>query len=196
MAVNKVVYGGQTLVDLTSDTVTADTLAEGVTAHNASGNKITGTMKANTPTQFTNLYDPANVQVCTRLDASSSGVTYTADNYVNCIKIPFHHAKNQAVVLRMRGIGTVRDRYSSAVLASDGTTRVNHYSFAKGSYFDVSYDEYGDVMITFKGNIVSTYEWYYFAFNFQYPGINSKATAQTGPIITINQPIGNGGYAG
>lgn len=147
-------------------------------------------------TQFTNLYDLANVQVCTRLEASSSGVTYTADNYVNCIKIPFHHAENQAVVLRMRGIGTVRDRYNSATLASDGTTRVGHYSFVEGSYFDMSYDEYGDVMITFKGNIVSTYEWYYFAFNFQYPGINSKATAQTGPIITINEPIGNGGYAG
>lgn len=43
MAVNKVVYGGQTLVDLTGDTVTAATLAKGVTAHDKSGAKITGT---------------------------------------------------------------------------------------------------------------------------------------------------------
>lgn len=45
MSVNKVVYGGQTLVDLTSDTVTPETLASGVTAHNAKGEVITGTAK-------------------------------------------------------------------------------------------------------------------------------------------------------
>lgn len=46
MAVNKVVYAGNTLVDLTNDTVTADTLAEGVTAHAANGAKIVGMMVA------------------------------------------------------------------------------------------------------------------------------------------------------
>ena len=44
MAVNKVVFGGETVVDLTTDTVTPETLAEGVTAHDASGRQITGTM--------------------------------------------------------------------------------------------------------------------------------------------------------
>ncbi len=42
MAVNKVIYGGETLVDLTSDTVTANDLAEGVTATAADGTQITG----------------------------------------------------------------------------------------------------------------------------------------------------------
>ena len=37
MAVNKVVYGGVTLVDLTNDSVTPETLSEGVTAHDNSG---------------------------------------------------------------------------------------------------------------------------------------------------------------
>lgn len=43
--VNKVVNGetGDTLIDLTSDTVTADKLLEGYTAHDASGAQITGT---------------------------------------------------------------------------------------------------------------------------------------------------------
>ena len=44
MAVNKVVYGNNTLIDLTADTVTADKLAQGYTAHDASGATITGTM--------------------------------------------------------------------------------------------------------------------------------------------------------
>ena len=42
MAVSKVIYGGETLVDLTSDTVTANDLAEGVTATAADGTQITG----------------------------------------------------------------------------------------------------------------------------------------------------------
>lgn len=45
MAVNKVDYAGQTLIDLTADTVTPETLMSGVTAHDASGNPIVGTLK-------------------------------------------------------------------------------------------------------------------------------------------------------
>lgn len=43
MAINKIVYNGGTLIDLTSDTVTADKLLEGYTAHDRSGTLITGT---------------------------------------------------------------------------------------------------------------------------------------------------------
>ena len=46
MAVNKVVYGTTVLVDLTKDTVTPDKLLKGATAHDASGESITGTMEA------------------------------------------------------------------------------------------------------------------------------------------------------
>lgn len=41
--INKVVYGGNTLIDLTGDTVAVGTLLSGVTAHDASGAIITGT---------------------------------------------------------------------------------------------------------------------------------------------------------
>lgn len=44
MAINKVVYAGNTLMDVTEDTVTPETLAEGATAHDASGEIITGVM--------------------------------------------------------------------------------------------------------------------------------------------------------
>lgn len=43
MARNKVIFYGETIIDLTADTVTADKLAEGVTAHDKSGAVITGT---------------------------------------------------------------------------------------------------------------------------------------------------------
>lgn len=42
MAISKVVYGGKTLIDLTSDTITADKLLTGVTAHGKDGEPITG----------------------------------------------------------------------------------------------------------------------------------------------------------
>lgn len=41
--VNKVVYGGEVLIDLTGDTVTADKVLKGYTAHDKSGETITGT---------------------------------------------------------------------------------------------------------------------------------------------------------
>lgn len=43
MAINKVIFGGNTLIDLTADTITASDLAYGVTAHDKSGAQITGT---------------------------------------------------------------------------------------------------------------------------------------------------------
>lgn len=43
MSYNKVIYAGETLVDLTEDSVTPSTLAVGVTAHNAAGETIVGT---------------------------------------------------------------------------------------------------------------------------------------------------------
>lgn len=46
MAVNKVIYGGETLIDLSGDTVTADKLLAGYTAHGADGTAITGTLQS------------------------------------------------------------------------------------------------------------------------------------------------------
>lgn len=43
MAVNKVEYGAEVLIDLTGDTVSEKTLIAGTTAHAANGEKITGT---------------------------------------------------------------------------------------------------------------------------------------------------------
>lgn len=42
--VNKVILGSDTVLDLTSDTVTPETLLVGTTAHNAKGEIITGTL--------------------------------------------------------------------------------------------------------------------------------------------------------
>ena len=44
MGVNKVTYGNNTIINLTGDTVTPETLLANVTAHNAAGDQIVGTL--------------------------------------------------------------------------------------------------------------------------------------------------------
>lgn len=44
MGRNKIIYGGETLIDLSADTVTPDKLAAGAVAHNAAGERITGAL--------------------------------------------------------------------------------------------------------------------------------------------------------
>lgn len=41
-AINKVIYGGRVLIDLTADTVTAEKLLSGYKAHGADGNVVNG----------------------------------------------------------------------------------------------------------------------------------------------------------
>ena len=54
---NKVVYDGEVLIDLTADTITADKLASGITAHDKSGTAITGTVEVGHPTtKFSDVY--------------------------------------------------------------------------------------------------------------------------------------------
>lgn len=49
MAISKVVYDGNTLIDLTSDSVNASNLSKGTTAHNAAGEQIVGTFEQAQP---------------------------------------------------------------------------------------------------------------------------------------------------
>lgn len=51
MARNKIIFGNEVLIDLTSDTVTPDKLAVGYTAHDKSGEIITGTNDFDSNTQ-------------------------------------------------------------------------------------------------------------------------------------------------
>ena len=73
MAVNKVIYGGETLIDLTGDTVKEDKILKGYTAHGADGEKITGTCE----------YD-ANTQDATATDAEilKDKIAYVRGNKV------------------------------------------------------------------------------------------------------------------
>ena len=51
--VNRVDYGGNTLIDLTADTVAADKLLSGYTAHDRSGAAITGSIQSKAAQTYT-----------------------------------------------------------------------------------------------------------------------------------------------
>lgn len=48
MAVNKVVYNNETLIDLTNDTITPSDLVKGTIAHDKTGTQINGTLVVRT----------------------------------------------------------------------------------------------------------------------------------------------------
>lgn len=73
MAINKVIYGNQTLLDLTSDDVTASDVAQGKIFHDRSGATVTGT----------NTYDADTSDA----DAIASEILATKTAYVNGTKL-------------------------------------------------------------------------------------------------------------
>lgn len=83
MAISKVVYGGETLIDLTADTITKEKLLKGYTAHGANGEPITGTCE----------FD-ANTQDAT---ASESEILNGKSAYVRGVKVTGKMPNNSAV---------------------------------------------------------------------------------------------------
>ena len=73
--VNKVVLGSDTVLDLTSDTVTPETLLVGTTAHNAKGEIITGTLVPCT------VYSAENPQITADNDSGYFTWTISASNH-------------------------------------------------------------------------------------------------------------------
>lgn len=81
MAVNKVVVNGETIIDLSADTVTANKLAKGYTAHDKSGAAITGTMDADGVVKYTeqNLTDAQKAQARSNIGAAPAYTYGTTD---------------------------------------------------------------------------------------------------------------------
>lgn len=107
MAINKVVYGGTTLIDLTGDTITPADLASGKTAHDKSGASITGT----------NTYDADTSDA----DAAASEILATKTAYVNGSKVTGTMPNNGGVT---GTISTVAGSYTIPSGYHDGSGAV------------------------------------------------------------------------
>lgn len=116
MAINKIIYGNTTLIDLTSDTVEAGKLAYGYTAHDKSGAVITGT----------NTYDADTSDA----DATASEILNTKTAYVNGNKITGNMPNRGAVS------GTISDLNTPYAIQNgyhdgSGTVGINSTESAK-----------------------------------------------------------------
>ena len=107
MAKNKIIYGDETLIDLTSDTVSPSTLLSGETAHDRSGEEIVGTVTV--PDELNDLddvnissptggqaliYDSQNDEWVNGTVSGTDGVDWTSFNYLgakNLNSTPYYH---------------------------------------------------------------------------------------------------------
>lgn len=112
MAANKVIYGNTVIMDLTSDTITADKLADGYTAHDASGAQITGTNTFDSDTSD----DTALVgEILTGRTAHARGTLLTGT-------MPNNGAINQKITTKAQVVSVAQGYHDgSGTVQIDGT---------------------------------------------------------------------------
>lgn len=108
MAINKVIYGGNTLIDLTADTVAAASMLTGVTAHDRSGTVITGTCAYDSDTSDAT--------------ATAAEILATKTAYVNGTKVTGSMTNNGAVT---GVIDEVDEEYTVPAGYHDGSGKVS-----------------------------------------------------------------------
>lgn len=108
MAINKVIYGGEVLIDLTSDTVTSEKLLSGVKAHDKSGAQVTGTCTYDADTSDAN--------------AKNSEIISGKTAYVNGEKVTGAMKNNGAVT---GTIATKEQEYTIPIGYHDGSGKVS-----------------------------------------------------------------------
>lgn len=108
MAINKIIYGGNTLLDLTGDTITANDLAYGVTAHDRSGAQITGASTKDSDT--------------TDANAMQSEILNGRTAYVNKVKVTGNMVNNGGVT---GTIATKTGQYTIPIGFHDGSGKVS-----------------------------------------------------------------------
>lgn len=108
MAINKVIYGGKTLIDLTIDNVTADKMLSGTKAHDKSGAQITGTCTYDADTSDAN--------------AKNSEILSGKTAYVNGEKVTGVMKNNGAVT---GTIATKEQEYTIPIGYHDGSGKVS-----------------------------------------------------------------------
>lgn len=199
MAVNKVVYGTTVLVDLTKDTVTADTLKKGSTAHNSAGELITGTMP--TATQATPSISVNSSGLITASSTQSEGYvasgtkSATKQLTVQAAKTITPSTSSQTAVasgVYTTGAITVAAIPSSYVKptttkgATTYTPTTSNQTIASGTYLSGTQTIKGDTNLV-AGNIKSGVT--IFGVNGTYEGSGGSGGGSAGTCnVTINVP--------
>lgn len=134
MGVNKVVYGEVPLIDLTQDTIRADKLSAGITAHGPDGEIITGTLKTAPMVAYAEDYNGGYVSNDTwKYDI-------TTDRYADVYRVTGGHryffTLGATVSNRFRSIFTTQDitQATSNVTGISITNQNSPEAYSNGTY--------------------------------------------------------------
>ena len=126
MGVSKVDFAGNTLVDLTEDSVTPETLLEGATAHNAAGEQIVGGMKKGAELKIVVSVTSGAAVTATK---GSKVVSGTAVNGTCTLTVPEAGTWSVSATLNGQTSNTqsisVKDSYAVALTFFSATITVN-----------------------------------------------------------------------
>lgn len=142
MAVNKIIYNGETLVDLTSDTVTADDLTAGVTATGADGKPLVGLLPKVTIDAELSLFSTNPVQNKTITAALSNlnidiATNDEIDNALNVAGSGDLPTTGGIVPIAMGGTGATTTAGSRTNLGVSATADFANVAFS-GAYDDLT----------------------------------------------------------
>ena len=132
MAINKVIYDGETLIDTTGVSVTPETLAEGETALNAAGDEIVGTLKVADEIVTTAGTGSAYTATVNGIKSLTAGV--------NFIMIPHVVSASTAPTLNVNGLGAKTIRQPLTTNTSATTTGTSATWLAVNKPVRVMYD--------------------------------------------------------
>lgn len=169
-SVNKVVYGNNTLIDLTSDTVTPNDVLRGATFHDRSGTSQTGAVDTHTMT-------PTPNASLTRSDLQTAIASAVTEGGINDDVVSAWAVGNWSNTMTQRviysgtiavgdtGIGTwlTQEQFEELEAISDLTTReamevgTGGYGWWKDAHF-LGLDTFDDYDIVFKYKLTDTGE--------------------------------------
>ena len=135
--VNKLVKDGVTKFDLTVDTVTPATLAEGVTAHNAAGEQITGTMQGGLDVNIE--FSGNTIPYAAFKSAQFSGAVVISDRILSIKSSAFYLCSSLTSVTIGNGVTTIgseafRSCYKlTSVTIGNGVTSISSDAFSNSS---------------------------------------------------------------
>ena len=200
MAVNKVVFGAVAIMDISDSTVTEETLAEGVTAYDKSGEKITGTMKQSAdPKLQAKTATPTTSSQTVKPDSGYDGLSQVTVN-----AMPTATQATPSITVSSAGLITAKATQSAGYVAS-GTksatkqlttqaaktvtpTTSNQTAVASGRYTTGAITVKGDSNLV-AGNIKSGVSIFGVAGTYEGSGGGSGGGASGGTCsVTMNLP--------
>lgn len=129
--INKVIYGGRTLIDTSGVTVTADKLAKGFTALDASGALIVGTANLGGETVW---YGVCPTAAATQAkSAAISGITELYSGLSVRINFTYAQTYNGTPTLNINSLG-------AKTIKRNANKNAARYEWAAGEVLDLVYD--------------------------------------------------------